>query len=270
MADNTAQNGCNVIMVPCHLDEHIPSMRTRVLGGECQVTASFGWSSAGARSGGSTQTITTTTCGFPGRRPTPATTRTNGSLAAHMCAVGPFLLCPVMCHVVALWTPVLRGPRTHSGRESGPGSGVSSRLTGFRCAFQSVPWLDVCSRVGRAAAAWPRALGTASRWPVRPRAVPAARRPRRPRRHDGWRAAPEAPVRARIGGWHIATTPPELQFAWFQRRPVVAGSCCGHEDRGWASGCCIKMTWFSGRQCWCCGQRSTNEGGPDERPAGHR
>ena len=47
---------------------------------------------------------------------TPATTCENGPLAANSRASGPFLLCPVMCHLVALWTAVSRCPRTYSGR----------------------------------------------------------------------------------------------------------------------------------------------------------
>jgi hypothetical protein len=45
---------------------------------------------------------------------------------------------------------VLRCPRTHGGRESGPGSGVGSRLTGFRCPFRGVSGLDARRRAGRA------------------------------------------------------------------------------------------------------------------------
>src|SRR5580693_9564506 len=48
------------------------------------------------------------------------------------------------------------------------------------------------------AAAWPRALGTARRWPVRPGAGASCTEAAPPRRHDGWRVAPEAPVRAPI------------------------------------------------------------------------
>ena len=48
-------------------------------------------------------------------------------------ASGPLLLCPVACHLVALRAGVLRCPRTHSGRESGPGSGVSSRSLARIC-----------------------------------------------------------------------------------------------------------------------------------------
>ena len=45
---------------------------------------------------------------------------------------------------------MLRCPRTHGGRESGPGSGVGSRLTGFRCPFRGVSGLDARRRAGRA------------------------------------------------------------------------------------------------------------------------
>jgi transposase len=48
-------------------------------------------------------------------------------------------------------------------RESGPWSGVGSRLTGFRCPFRRVPWLDVCCRVGRASACV-RPAGRAISW----------------------------------------------------------------------------------------------------------
>ncbi len=46
-----------------------------------------------------------------------------------MRASGPFRLRPGVCHLVALYTPVLRGPRTHGGREFGPGSGVRRRCS---------------------------------------------------------------------------------------------------------------------------------------------
>jgi hypothetical protein len=51
-----------------------------------------------------------------GPNPTPATTCENAPLAANSRAGGAFLLCPVVCHIVALQTVVLRCPRTHSGR----------------------------------------------------------------------------------------------------------------------------------------------------------
>ena len=45
---------------------------------------------------------------------------------------------------------MLRCPRTHSGRESGPGSGVGSRLTGVPVPVpRACPGLDVCRRVER-------------------------------------------------------------------------------------------------------------------------
>jgi hypothetical protein len=49
---------------------------------------------------------------------TPATTSGNVPLAANSRASGAFLLCPGVCHLVALYTPVLRCPRTFSGRAS--------------------------------------------------------------------------------------------------------------------------------------------------------
>jgi len=53
---------------------------------------------------------------YVGSNPTPATTSENAPLAAHTRVGGAFLLCPVMCHLVAPWTVMLRCPRTHSGR----------------------------------------------------------------------------------------------------------------------------------------------------------
>ena len=38
-------------------------------------------------------------------------------------------LCPAVCHLVALQGAVLRGPRTHSGREFRPGSGLRGRCS---------------------------------------------------------------------------------------------------------------------------------------------
>src|SRR5690348_9397635 len=55
---------------------------------------------------------------YVGSNPTPATTCENGPLAANSRAGGPFLLGPGVCHLVALWTVMLRCPRTHSGRAS--------------------------------------------------------------------------------------------------------------------------------------------------------
>src|SRR6185437_13260187 len=55
---------------------------------------------------------------YVGSNPTPATTSQNGPLAANSRAGGGFLLCPVVCHLVALWTVMLRCPRTYSGRPS--------------------------------------------------------------------------------------------------------------------------------------------------------
>jgi hypothetical protein len=77
---------------------------------------------------------------YDGSNPSPATTSGNGPLAANSRASGAFLLCPVVCHLVALWTVILRCPRTHSGRESGPGSGVDSRLTGAPVPISAAVW----------------------------------------------------------------------------------------------------------------------------------
>src|SRR5271155_2243944 len=64
---------------------------------------------------------------YVGSNPTPATTCENAPLAANSRASGAFLLCPGVCHLVTLWGVVLRCPRTHGGRESGPGSGAGNR-----------------------------------------------------------------------------------------------------------------------------------------------
>ena len=53
---------------------------------------------------------------------TPATTCENGPLAGNSRLCGPFLLCPGVCHLVALWTPVLRGPRTLADGDTGQGA----------------------------------------------------------------------------------------------------------------------------------------------------
>ena len=55
---------------------------------------------------------------YVGSNPTPATACENAPLAANSRAGGAFPLCPVVCHLVALWTVMLRCPRTHSGRPS--------------------------------------------------------------------------------------------------------------------------------------------------------
>jgi hypothetical protein len=43
---------------------------------------------------------------YVGSNPTPATPWENGPLAVDSRASGPFLLCPAMCQLVALWTGV--------------------------------------------------------------------------------------------------------------------------------------------------------------------
>ena len=55
---------------------------------------------------------------YVGSNPTPATTCRNGPLARNSRLCGPFLLCPVVCHLVALRGGVSRYPRTYSGRDS--------------------------------------------------------------------------------------------------------------------------------------------------------
>ena len=57
---------------------------------------------------------------YVGSNPTPATTCENGPLARNSRRCGPFLLCPVVCHLVALRAAVSRCLRTHSGRDSCP------------------------------------------------------------------------------------------------------------------------------------------------------
>ena len=56
---------------------------------------------------------------YVGSNPTPATTCENGPLAGNSRLCGPFLLCPVVCHLVALRAGVSRCPRTYSGRRFG-------------------------------------------------------------------------------------------------------------------------------------------------------
>src|SRR6266568_5504876 len=66
---------------------------------------------------------------YVGSNPTPATTCENGPLAGNSRLCGLFLLCPVVCHLVALRAAVSRCPRTHSGRDSCPITvGVHHRL----------------------------------------------------------------------------------------------------------------------------------------------
>jgi hypothetical protein len=83
---------------------------------------------------------------------------------------------------------VLRGPRTHSGRESGPGSGAGSRLTGFRCPFRGLSGLDVCRRVERASAC------------VRPSARAISREPGGPGDRDACGASGAGAAGPRVRG----------------------------------------------------------------------
>jgi hypothetical protein len=57
---------------------------------------------------------------YVGSNPTPATTCEDGPLAGNSRLCGPFLLCPVVCHLVALRAAVSRCPRTYSGPDSCP------------------------------------------------------------------------------------------------------------------------------------------------------
>ena len=57
---------------------------------------------------------------YVGSNPTPATTCENGPLARNSRLCGPFVLCPVVCHLVALRDGVSRCPRTYGGRDSCP------------------------------------------------------------------------------------------------------------------------------------------------------
>ena len=72
----------------------------------------------------------TVSSAYVGSNPTPATPWGNGPLAGNSRLCGPFLLCPVMCHLVPLWTAVSRCPRTYSGRRSAARTvGVHRRLS---------------------------------------------------------------------------------------------------------------------------------------------
>jgi hypothetical protein len=95
---------------------------------------------------------------------TPATTCENGPPAAISRASGPFLLCPVVCRLVALRVGVSRCPRTHGGRDLCPGAvGAHRRLFygrygraapaacfGLTCAAKSGDRGRLGSRRGRA------------------------------------------------------------------------------------------------------------------------
>jgi len=78
---------------------------------------------------------------YVGSNPTPATTCGNGPLAADSRLCGPFFLCPVMCHLVALGGAVSRCPRTYSGRDPCPRTvGAHRRL------FYGRPRTGPCQR----------------------------------------------------------------------------------------------------------------------------
>src|ERR1700722_13668038 len=66
---------------------------------------------------------------YDGSNPSPATRCGNGPLAASSRGWWAVLLCPVVCHLGALWTVVSRCPRTHGGRGLCPGTvGAHRRL----------------------------------------------------------------------------------------------------------------------------------------------
>src|ERR1700722_9257145 len=66
---------------------------------------------------------------YDGSNPSPATRCGNGPLAASSRGWWAVLLCPVVCHLGALWTVVSRCPRTHGGRDLGPATvGAHRRL----------------------------------------------------------------------------------------------------------------------------------------------
>ena len=132
---------------------------------------------------------------YVGSNPTPATTCGNGPLAANSRAGGPFLLCPGVCHLVALWTVMLRCPRTHSGRTSVlSGRSVCTVTTvgvhscGGRCAPSAFPRTATDGRAG----------GVSGGGERRSRACIPAGRPavREPSRDKGGR---DGPVTGRTG-----------------------------------------------------------------------
>ena len=99
------------------------------------------WSAA-CDSGGGGAGCKTVGSAYVGSNPTPATTCENAPLAANSRAGGAFPLCPGVCHLVALWTVMLRCPRTYSGRPSARlGRSVRAATTvGVRsCGGRSAP-----------------------------------------------------------------------------------------------------------------------------------
>ena len=108
---------------------------------------------------------------YVGSNPTPATPWRNGPLAVDSRLCGPFLPCPVMCHLVPPWTAVSRRPRTYSGRRpaartvgahrwpsaDGHGRAVPVAGSGLTCGVES----SVHSRLrrpclGRRSSVWRR------------------------------------------------------------------------------------------------------------------
>ena len=105
---------------------------------------------------------------YVGSNPTPATTCENAPLAANSRASGAFSLCPGMCHLVALWTVMLRCPRTYSGRPSArlgrsvwAAATVGVRSCDGRCAPSAVSRTATDGPHQRQVSAGPAPLGLA-------------------------------------------------------------------------------------------------------------
>src|ERR1700733_1964900 len=81
---------------------------------------------------------------------TPATTCENGPLAGNSRLCGPFFLCPVVSHLVALWTAVSRHPRTYGGRRPCPWNGRCAPLAVLRTATDGPRQRGVPARPGLA------------------------------------------------------------------------------------------------------------------------
>jgi hypothetical protein len=118
---------------------------------------------------------------YVGSNPTPATTCKNGPLAANFRASGPFRLCPSVCRLVALLVAVSRCPRTHSGRDSCPGTvGAHRRL------FHGRP------RTGRASGVFGGISGVSRPKTKGPLACQRAKPPRASSRHGLMMTGPAA------------------------------------------------------------------------------
>ena len=147
---------------------------TDVGGPGARLTAHMCWSAA-CYSGGRRAVCKTVGSAYVGSNPTPATTCENGPLAGNSRLCGPFLLCPVVCHLVALRVAVSRCPRTHSGRRpclsrgrgnrrlstDGHGRAALAACPGLTCAAESGVYLRVSARPRTSAA--PRRPGRGPR-----------------------------------------------------------------------------------------------------------